>query len=102
MRILKSVIFCSGSSPIAGRHPRHQHEERAGSSVPGAAALHRGVPAAAPRGRPAIWSRIFPSQTPTRDMDLGKLSRLNLTGGNIRNIALNAAFLAAAADEPCV
>ena len=26
-------------------------------------------------------------------------ARLNLTGGNIRNIALNAAFLAAAADE---
>jgi SpoVK/Ycf46/Vps4 family AAA+-type ATPase len=50
--------------------------------------------------RAAIWSRIFPSQTPTRDLDLGKLARLNLTGGNIRNIALNAGFLAAAAEEP--
>src|SRR5216683_2943655 len=29
-----------------------------------------------------------------------KLARLNVTGGNIRNIALNAAFLAADADEP--
>jgi hypothetical protein len=31
---------------------------------------------------------------------LAKLSRLNVAGGNIRNIALNAAFLAAAANEP--
>ncbi len=29
-----------------------------------------------------------------------KLARLNVTGGNIRNIALNAAFLAADAGEP--
>jgi SpoVK/Ycf46/Vps4 family AAA+-type ATPase len=50
--------------------------------------------------RAAIWRRIFPPKTPTRDLDLEKLARLNLTGGNIRNIALNAAFLAAAADEP--
>jgi hypothetical protein len=29
-----------------------------------------------------------------------RLARLNIAGGNIRNIALNAAFLAAAASEP--
>jgi len=29
-----------------------------------------------------------------------KLARLNVAGGNIRNIALNAAFLAADASEP--
>ena len=29
-----------------------------------------------------------------------KLSRLNVAGGNIRNVALNAAFLAAEAGEP--
>jgi hypothetical protein len=29
-----------------------------------------------------------------------KLARLNVAGGNIRNIALNAAFLAADAEEP--
>jgi hypothetical protein len=28
-------------------------------------------------------------------VDVEKLARLNITGGNIRNIALNAAFLAA-------
>ena len=48
----------------------------------------------------AIWSRIFPPQTPTRDLDLKKLARLNVAGGHIRNIALNAAYLAAAANEP--
>jgi len=49
--------------------------------------------------RIAIWRRIFPPQAPTRDLDFAKLSRLNIAGGSIRNIALNAAFLAAAADE---
>jgi len=45
--------------------------------------------------REAIWSRVFPEQTPTRDLDRKRLAQLNVTGGNIRNIALNAAFLAA-------
>jgi hypothetical protein len=55
-------------------------------------------PDAALRNR--IWSRIFPLETPTQNLDLDKLSRLNVTGGNIRNIALNAAFLAADLDQP--
>ena len=46
--------------------------------------------------RAEIWRRIFPSGTPTDDLDMTKLSRLKVAGGNIRNIALNAAFLAAA------
>jgi len=50
--------------------------------------------------RAAIWQRIFPPRTPTEGLDIGKLARLNLAGGNIRNIALNAAFLAANAGEP--
>jgi hypothetical protein len=33
-------------------------------------------------------------------LDFAKLGRLNVPGGNIRNIALNAAFLAADADQP--
>ena len=45
--------------------------------------------------RQAIWSRIFPASTPTRDLAPARLSQLNMTGGNIRNIALNAAFFAA-------
>ena len=50
--------------------------------------------------RRQIWTQIFPAETPTRDLDFNKLARLNVTGGNIRNIALNAAFLAADAGEP--
>jgi hypothetical protein len=45
--------------------------------------------------REAIWSRVFPRQTPTQNLDYRKLAQLNVAGGNIRNIALNAAFLAA-------
>ena len=50
--------------------------------------------------RADIWRRIFPPETPTEGLDAGKLARLNVAGGNIRNIALNAAFLAADAGEP--
>jgi hypothetical protein len=45
--------------------------------------------------RAAIWERIFPAKTPIGRLDVEKLARLNITGGSIRNIALNAAFLAA-------
>jgi hypothetical protein len=50
--------------------------------------------------RAQIWQRIFPSQTPTQDLEVQKLAKLNVAGGNIRNIALNATFLAAQANEP--
>jgi hypothetical protein len=55
-------------------------------------------PDAAQRSR--IWQRIFPPGTPTAGLDFDKLARLNVSGGNIRNIALGAAFLAADAGEP--
>ena len=45
--------------------------------------------------RVEIWRRIFPERTPTSGLDLGALARLNVSGGNIRNVALNTAFLAA-------
>lgn len=50
--------------------------------------------------REAIWRRVFPPRTPTTDLEPTKLSQLNVAGGNIRNIALNAAFLAAESKEP--
>jgi ATP-dependent 26S proteasome regulatory subunit len=50
--------------------------------------------------RAELWRRAFPQRTPTEGLDEGKLAKLNVTGGNIRNIALNAAFLAAEADLP--
>jgi hypothetical protein len=50
--------------------------------------------------RAEIWRRIFPADTPREGLDVERLARLAVTGGNIRNIALNAAFLAADAGEP--
>jgi ATPase family protein associated with various cellular activities (AAA)/winged helix domain-containing protein len=50
--------------------------------------------------REAIWKNVFPAATPTRGLDHKKLAQLNVTGGNMRNIALNAAFLAAEAGTP--
>ena len=45
--------------------------------------------------RVRIWRGIFPGETPTAGLDIKRLAQLNIAGGNIRNIALNAAFLAA-------
>ena len=50
--------------------------------------------------RAEIWRRVFPADTPTEHLDPSGLARLNVAGGNIRNIALNAAFLAADAGDP--
>jgi len=50
--------------------------------------------------RTEIWRRIFPAKTPTDGLDPTVLARLNIAGGNIRNIALNAAFLAAQSGRP--
>jgi hypothetical protein len=50
--------------------------------------------------RAVIWRRVFPTATPTEMLAFEKLARLNIAGGNIRTIALNAAFLAADAGEP--
>jgi SpoVK/Ycf46/Vps4 family AAA+-type ATPase len=53
-----------------------------------------------PFERRAIWERAFPHETPTRDLDFDRLARLNLKGGSIHNIAVNAAFLAAQQGTP--
>ncbi|HHY56464.1 MAG TPA: ATP-binding protein [Chloroflexi bacterium] len=50
--------------------------------------------------RAAIWQRIFPAETPTQKLEPEKLAQLNVAGGNIRNIALAAAFLAAEDASP--
>src|SRR5690554_4519329 len=49
--------------------------------------------------RKEIWKKVFPEKTPTDNLDMFKLSKLNITGGNIRNIAMNAAFIAADSNE---
>jgi hypothetical protein len=50
--------------------------------------------------RALIWRRSLPAAAPTSGLDFDRLAQLNLPGGNIRNIALNAAFLAAAEPAP--
>jgi AAA+ superfamily predicted ATPase len=50
--------------------------------------------------RVEIWRRVFPAQAPTDSLDFVQLARLPVAGGNIRNMALNAAFVAAEAGEP--
>jgi hypothetical protein len=48
-----------------------------------------------PAERKAMWQKVFPPQTPTLSLDYDRLARLNLTGGHIAVIAVNAAFQAA-------
>ncbi|MCA1666950.1 MAG: ATP-binding protein [Thermomicrobia bacterium] len=60
--------------------------------------VHFPFPDAAHRAQ--IWSRVFPAETPTEALDPARLAQLNIAGGNIRSIALRAAFLAADAGEP--
>ena len=48
--------------------------------------------------RQAIWQRAFPPAALVGNLDWAHLGRLNLTGGNIATVALNAAFLASADD----
>ena len=50
--------------------------------------------------RKSMWQRVFPPAVPAQGLDLDRLARLNLTGGNISSIALNAAFQAAQTNSP--
>jgi hypothetical protein len=45
--------------------------------------------------RVQIWRGIFPAAAPLAELDFEVLAQLNVSGGAIRNIAMNAAFLAA-------
>lgn len=52
--------------------------------------------------RLAIWQRVWPKNMPREDLDLNFMARrFEISGGNIRNIALSAAFLGAE-DGGCV
>lgn len=50
--------------------------------------------------RADLWCRAFPDEAPQQGLDIPALARLALAGGTIRNVAVNAAFLAADASEP--
>jgi ATPase family associated with various cellular activities (AAA) len=49
--------------------------------------------------RAEIWRRAFPNKTPVDALDYAWLSSLQVSGGNIRSIAMNAAF--SAAEDQC-
>jgi ATPase family associated with various cellular activities (AAA) len=49
--------------------------------------------------RSEIWRHSFPKSAPTQNLEYEKLGQLHIAGGNIRNTALNAAFIAADANE---
>ncbi|MGC5221187.1 ATP-binding protein [Micromonospora sp. DT81.3] len=51
-------------------------------------------------GRADIWRRAFPARAPIGELDVDRLAQLHVAGGNIRTIALNAAFHAAADGSP--
>jgi DNA polymerase III delta prime subunit len=50
--------------------------------------------------RERIWRRMFPPAAPTEGLNFAALAKLPLAGGNIRSVALGAAFIAADASEP--
>jgi SpoVK/Ycf46/Vps4 family AAA+-type ATPase len=54
-------------------------------------------PVPSPAERLRLWRSAFPAATPVDPLDWKHLVGLPLTGGSIRNVALGAAFLAAAA-----
>jgi ATPase family associated with various cellular activities (AAA) len=50
--------------------------------------------------RETMWAKAFPRETPVKDLDFARLSKLNFTGGSIANVALSAAFRAAHDKSP--
>jgi hypothetical protein len=50
--------------------------------------------------RERIWRGVFPPGAPLGRLDWSRLASLDLSGGSIRSIAVNAAFLAAEAGGP--
>jgi hypothetical protein len=60
-------------------------------------------PFPSPAERLLIWRRAFPAGVPLdANLNFERLARLNLTGGNIHSIAINAAFLAASRNAAAV
>jgi SpoVK/Ycf46/Vps4 family AAA+-type ATPase len=57
--------------------------------------FHVEFPFPSPSDRQRIWEKSFPSEAEVECLAADFLNRLEIPGGNIRNIALNAAFLAA-------
>ncbi len=48
-----------------------------------------------PAERKAIWTKVFPRETPVEPLDLDRLANLGLNGGSVHSVALTSAILAA-------
>ncbi len=60
-----------------------------------------GFPMTDTQTRKAIWERIFPAKAPLHNLNYAELAEeLELTGAEIKNLALRAAYFAAANSEP--
>jgi ATPase family associated with various cellular activities (AAA) len=58
------------------------------------------LPYPGPVERKAMWQKAFPAAAKVANLDFDRLAKINLTGGHIAVIALNAAFEAAHAGTP--
>ena len=95
-RTSRSATCCSAWRPTAASSILTTNlKQAARPGVPAPHPLHRAVPVPGRRGAARHLARVFPAAMPRDGLDLDKLARLNVAGGHIRNIALNAAFLAA-------
>ena len=99
----RSPICCSGWSPFAA-WPCSPPTSSRTSTTPSCARLRFVVEFALPNAaeRERIWRKAFPALAPLAgDVDVALLAgRLQIPGGSIQNIALHAAFLAAATGGP--
>jgi SpoVK/Ycf46/Vps4 family AAA+-type ATPase len=60
-----------------------------------------GFPAPDPADRERIWQTVWPPELPrSPEVDFGRLAQFKFTGGNIKNVVLAAASLAASEDNP--
>ena len=50
--------------------------------------------------RKAIWHKAWPIEVPCEGLDFDRLARVEVSGGDIRSVAMNAAFLAAERGTP--
>jgi ATP-dependent 26S proteasome regulatory subunit len=89
--LLQRVEAYDGAVVLTTNHAKHVDEaflrrihHRVDFSRPDAAVRER------------IWRGIYPDETPVGDLDYAFLASFAVTGGNIKNVALRAAFLATA------
>jgi hypothetical protein len=51
------------------------------------------------RERERLWRQVFPAGVDVEGLDFGELAQVTLAGGSIRNVAVNALYLAVSRGE---